>query len=230
MIDAPAAVLWDMDGTLVDTEPYWMKAEVALVESFGRTWTHDDCMRMVGLGLWVGAGILQEAGVDVDADSIVEHLTASVRAQLAEHGVPWRPGARELLGQLRDRGIPTALVTMSVASMAEQVAASVGFTAFDVIVSGDSVTHPKPHPEAYLTAADRLGVDPQDCVAIEDSVPGIESAVSAGTVSIGVPHLVDLSPDAGYTLWPSLDGRTADDIVELFRATRAAGAVPAEER
>jgi len=93
----PAAVFWDMDGTLVDTEPYWMASEQELVSSFGGTWTHDDGLLLVGLGLWNSAEILRSRGVALDPDEIVHRLTESVRQKLVEQGVPWRPGARELL-------------------------------------------------------------------------------------------------------------------------------------
>ncbi len=218
----PAAVLWDLDGTLVDTEPYWMRAETDLVESFGGVWTHDDCMLLVGSGLWNSATVLQERGVDMDADTIVEWLTDRVQEQLSEHGVPWRPGARELLAELKDAGVPTALVTMSVERMARQIAGLIDFAAFDTIVSGDMVTRSKPHPEAYLSAAERLSVSPEHCVSIEDSAPGVASAVAAGTIAIAVPHQIDLPESVLYTRWPTLAGRTLDDLSTLYRWRRDA--------
>ena len=216
----PAAVLWDMDGTLVDTEPYWMRAEGELVREFGGSWTDDDALQVVGAGLWEAAAVFQRAGVDLDADTIVARLTARVREQLAEHGVPWQPGARELLKSVRDAGVPTALVTMSVRAMAEDIVAAIPFAAFDLLVTGDEVAEPKPHPEPYLTAAAKLGVDIADCVAIEDSVPGLRSAASAGTIAIGVPHMVPLDPAAAHVIWPTLDGRTVDDIAELAASVK----------
>jgi HAD superfamily hydrolase (TIGR01509 family) len=216
----PAAVLWDMDGTLVDTEPYWMRAEGELVREFGGTWTDEDALQVVGAGLWEAAAVFQRAGVDLDADTIVARLTARVREQLAEHGVPWQPGARELLKSVRDAGVPTALVTMSVRSMAEDIVAAIPFRAFDLLVTGDEVAEPKPHPEPYLTAAEKLGVEIADCVAIEDSPTGLRSASSAGTVAIGVPHMVPLDPAAAHVIWPTLDGRTVDDIAELAASVK----------
>lgn len=216
----PAAVLWDMDGTLVDTEPYWMRAEGELVREFGGTWTDEDALQVVGAGLWEAAAVFQRAGVELDADTIVERLTARVREQLAEHGVPWQPGAQALLKSVRDAGVPTALVTMSVRSMAEDIVAAIPFDAFDLLVTGDEVAEPKPHPEPYLTAAERLGVDIADCVAIEDSPPGLRSAASAGTVAIGVPHMVPLDPAAAHVIWPTLDGRTVDDIADLAASVK----------
>nr|WP_283810059.1 HAD family phosphatase [Leifsonia sp. C5G2] len=220
----PAAVLWDMDGTLVDTEPYWMASEQELVASFGGTWTHDDGLLLVGLGLWNSAEILRSHGVAMEADEIVQWLTDRVQRKLDEEGVPWRPGARELLEELRARGIPTALVTMSVRRMAEQIVGHIPFPAFDVIVSGDEVDAPKPAPDPYLKAAALLGVDVRDAVAIEDSLVGLASAVEAGATAIGVPHIVPLPESDEHTLWPTLEGRSAEDVIAVARARREAAA------
>ena len=210
-----------MDGTLVDTEQYWMAAEVELIESFGGRWTHEDALGVVGSGLWESAEVFRAAGVDLDADTIVARLTARVREQLAELGVPWRPGARELLEALREASVPTALVTMSVRSMADDIVKAIPFEAFDVIVTGDSVENAKPHPEPYLTAAEALGVDVHDCVAIEDSPAGLTSAWSAGAVAVGVPNMVPLDEAPAHVLWQSLDGRSVADVAALLDARKA---------
>jgi HAD superfamily hydrolase (TIGR01509 family) len=214
--DLPAAVLWDMDGTLVDTEPYWHEAETELVESFGGTWSPEDGLAQVGLSLWICAEMLQDRGVPWDRARIIEHLQNRVMERLAAE-VPWRPGARELLAELRDAGIPTALVTMSMRPMAEQVAEAARREGpiFDVIVTGSDVDQPKPHPEPYLRAMEALEVRPDLCVAIEDSPPGLASAVTAGAAAIGVPHAVDLAPGTGYVVWPTLAGRTLADLATL---------------
>ncbi|WP_394551864.1 HAD family hydrolase [Agromyces sp. MMS24-JH15] len=208
----PAAVLWDMDGTLVDTEPYWMAAEVELLAEFGRSWTTQDAVGLVGSGLWDSAAVLQRAGADLDADAIVIRLTDRVREQIALHGVPWRPGAQELLESLRTASVPTALVTMSIRSLAEDVVGAIPFVAFDVLVTGDDVAESKPHPEPYLRAAELLGVDVRDCVAIEDSPAGVASAAAAGAVAIGVPNIVSLEATEAAILWESLAGRTPADL------------------
>ncbi|WP_353809922.1 HAD family hydrolase [Agromyces sp. SYSU T00194] len=216
----PAAVLWDMDGTLVDTEPYWIRAETELVESFGGTWTQEDALALVGSGLWPSARILQGYGVDLPEDRIVHGLTDQVRGLLASEGVPWQPGARELLQALRERGIRTALVTMSIRSMADDVVAAMGFPAFDAIVTGDAVTHAKPHPEPYLRAAELLGVAIEDCLAVEDSPTGLAAAMASGAVTMGVPHILPLDDEPAHERWPSLGGRTVDDLVAVFAAAR----------
>ena len=212
----PAAVLWDMDGTLVDTEQYWMAAETELMEAFNLPWSHEDALELVGSGLWDGARYFQAKGVELDADTIVNRLTDRVRQQLEEHGVPWRPGARELLLALREASVPTALVTMSIRSMADDIVAAIPFEAFDVIVSGDSVENAKPHPEPYLTAAAELGVDITECVAIEDSPPGLASAHASGAFALAVPNLIPLDGLPAGALWPTLDGTSVDDVAALL--------------
>jgi HAD superfamily hydrolase (TIGR01509 family) len=217
----PAGVFWDMDGTLVDTEPYWLTAETALVESFGGTWSLEDGLQLVGSSLERSAIILQSRGVALGVDEIVDLLTDRVLEQIRV-SVPWRPGARELLSELRDAGIPTALVTMSIGRMAEHVAGALGFTGFDAIVSGDQVTAGKPDPECYLRAAELLGVDPARSVAIEDSEYGVAAGVAAGMATIAIPMHVALPASPAYTLWESLEGRTVADLAGVLDARAGA--------
>lgn len=212
----PAAVLWDMDGTLVNTEPYWITAETDLIQSYGGDWTHEEALQLVGSGLWHSARIIQAKGVTLSEDEIIDRLTDRVIEQLVEFGIPWRPGARELLTELREQGIPTALVTMSIHRMAHHVADRIGFVGFDAVVSGDDVTHSKPHPESYLRGAELLGVDPAACVAIEDSPPGIASASAAGAVVVGVPFMIPLDDAGAHALWPTLEGRGLADLGALL--------------
>ena len=211
-----------MDGTLVDTERYWMAAEEELVEAFDGTWTHDDALALVGSGLWEAAAVFQAKGVDLEADAIVARLTARVREQLTEHGVPWRPGARELLEALREASVPTALVTMSIRSMADDIIAAIPFPAFDVVVTGDAVEHAKPHPQPYLLAAEQLGVDIADCIALEDSPAGLTSAHSAGAIAIGVPNILSLDDTPSSAIWPTLAGATIADLATLVSSVGAA--------
>ena len=209
-----------MDGTIVDTEPYWLTAEIELVAAFGGLWTVEDGMQLVGSGLWHSARVFQARGVELTEDEIVQRLTNRVLEQVAVE-VPWRPGARELLFELSELGVPTALVTMSTHHMAQQVVDALGFDAFAAIVGGDDVEHSKPHPQPYELGAAALGVSPAQCVAIEDSAPGVASAVAAGTVAIAVPLHIDLPEHDSYDLWTGLDGRRASDLFDLFTARRA---------
>lgn len=209
----PDAVLWDMDGTLVDTERYWIAAELALAERDGGTWTAADGLSLVGSSLTYAAQQLRaRAGVRGTDAEIVDDLLDRVIEQVRTHGVPWRPGALEMLRALGDAGVPNALVTMSYASLAAEVVAAAGVGAFRVVVTGDIVTRGKPDPEPYLVAADRLGVDPARCVAIEDSTAGVASAEAAGARVIGVQLLVPIPPAPGRSRLAQLDQIGLEDL------------------
>jgi HAD superfamily hydrolase (TIGR01509 family) len=208
-----------MDGTIVDTEPYWIRAEEELVASFNGVWTKEAALAVVGSDLWVAARIFQNHGVALPEDEIVTRLTDRVMDQVKVE-VPWRPGARELLQELNRAGIPCALVTMSLNRMAQQVVSAMGFDAFTAVVGGDDVTKGKPDAEPYRHAAELLGVTAADCIAIEDSTTGLASAVASGAVTIGVPAHIHLPPSADYTLWPTLDGRTVADLRRHYATAR----------
>jgi HAD superfamily hydrolase (TIGR01509 family) len=221
------AALWDMDGTLVDTEPYWIAAERALVEAHGGQWSHEQAMQLVGQSLMHSAGILQDAGVRMEKREIVDTLSAQVIERIKRE-VPWRPGARELLDQLHGAGVRCALVTMSEGPLARQVVASLPKPYFEFLVTGDSVSQGKPHPEAYLTAVEQLRVaDPEltidHCVALEDSVPGVTSALASGVVTVGIPHQVPLPDDDRRATWSTLAGRTVAELEQLVADRAAAG-------
>ena len=212
----PAAVLWDMDGTLVDSEEYWLSSEQNLAQEFNGTWEAQDGLDLIGMSLYDSTKVMKaKMGLELEPDEIINRLTDDVVAQLAV-SIPWRPGAQELLRELKRRGIKTALVTMSMKRMAESVVDQIPFKAFDVIVAGDMVSEGKPHPEPYLMAARLLGVAPEDCVAFEDSHTGLSSAEAAGTKAVGVTNIVPLPEKPGRIIWPTLEGVTLRDLRKLF--------------
>ena len=179
-----------MDGTLVDSEPYWIDVEHALVEEHGGTWSQEHALNLVGNDLLVsGEYIREHGGVDLEPAEIVERLLDGVIAMIRER-VPWRPGAVELLAELQATGVPCALVTMSYERFVAPVLAALPEGSFGAVVTGDAVTVGKPHPEPYLTAARILGVDAKHCVAIEDSNTGAKSAEAAGCTVLVVPNHV----------------------------------------
>ncbi|MCJ1714810.1 HAD family phosphatase [Curtobacterium sp. VKM Ac-2922] len=218
----PAAVLWDMDGTIIDTEPIWQQSQVELTARYGAEWTHEDGLSLVGSGLERSGEILRDKGVDMEVEEIVQWMTAYVMERLSHDDLPWRPGARELIEELHARGIPTALVTMSRRTMALVAADALADHPFRVVVAGDDVEHPKPHPEAYLSAAAQLGVDATACVAIEDSATGVAAAVASGAVTIAVEHIVPLPETAGDVYLTSLAGVDVDRLVALTSPALAA--------
>ncbi|MFM9082938.1 MAG: HAD family hydrolase [Actinomycetota bacterium] len=197
MTDALAAVLWDMDGTLVDTEPYWIAAEYDIVGSHGGTWSHEHALALVGSDLLdSGAYIREHGNVPRTPHEIVKMLLDRVVAAVQSE-IPWRPGARELLEECRLSPVPTALVTMSWRRFAVPVVDALPAGSFDTVVVGDDVANGKPHPEPYLLAAERLGVDPARCLAIEDSPTGVASALAAGCTVLAVPNHVEVPAHEG---------------------------------
>jgi HAD superfamily hydrolase (TIGR01509 family) len=208
----PAAVLWDMDGTLVDTEPYWIAEEHLLVKRFGGTWTVEHAKALVGNDLLVSARYIQQHGdVPLEAEQIVDVLLSGVVDRLRAE-VPWRPGARDLLADLHRHQVPCALVTMSWTSLADTFLQACGPDTFAVVVTGDRVARGKPHPDPYLQAAQALGVDPRRCVAIEDSQTGVSSAEAAGVPTLAVPHIVAVPQAPGRSRANSLAEVTVADL------------------
>ncbi|MEP7763184.1 HAD family phosphatase [Sanguibacter sp. 25GB23B1] len=212
----PAAVLWDMDGTLIDSEQYWMAAEHELVRSHGGVWTHEDALSLVGNPLDASAEILQAHGVDLSVDEIITFLITRVTARVSAE-VPWQPGAVEALAWLRELDVPCALVTMSYRSLADAFVERTPAGTFAAVVTGDEVTHGKPHPEPYLRAAEILGVRIEDCLVVEDSPAGIGSALACGGIPVGVEVLVPLSDSPRLTRLPSLRDLTPDLVDRVVR-------------
>jgi HAD superfamily hydrolase (TIGR01509 family) len=213
----PAAVLWDLDGTLVDTEPYWIDAEHAMAEKYGATWTRAQALQLIGNDLLESGRYLREQmRLEASAEEIVEELLDGVVALVREE-VPWRPGARELLARLNEAGIPCGLVTMSYERLVAPIVAGLPPESFRVIVTGDAVDRGKPHPEPYLTAAAALGVRPEDSVAIEDSNTGAASAEAAGCTVVVVENHVSVARAPRRTFLPTLQGVDVADLVGLLR-------------
>jgi len=214
-----------MDGTLVDTEPYWIEAEYALVEQYGGTWSREHALELVGNDLLVsGEYIRRHGGVPLEPAVIVDRLLDGVIARVREE-VPWRPGAVDLLADLKRAGVPCALVTMSYERFVDPVLEALPPGSFAAVVTGDAVTVGKPHPEPYLTAASLLGVDPRDCVAIEDSNTGAKSAEAAGCTVLVVPNHVPVLDGERRHFRDSLAGL---DVSALGSLGHAAGRFPGD--
>lgn len=212
-VTLPDAVLWDLDGTLVDTEPSWLAAEFALARRHGATWSAEHGLTLVGSELVasgryirdvMGLALTPEQIVDELLDDMVDSVTAGVEA---------RPGALALLAELCALGVPCALVTMSYRRMVDPIVRQLTPDAFAAIVTGDAVTHGKPHPEAYESAARLLGVPPRRCIAIEDSTNGAVSAQAAGARVVVVPNRVAVPPAPGRIIVPTLHQMTVARLV-----------------
>ncbi|MFD6894761.1 HAD family hydrolase [Rhodococcus sp. NPDC060086] len=213
------AVLWDMDGTLVDTEPYWFRAETELCAAYGVAWSDEQASALVGNALPASAAVLRDAGVGLEIREIIDTLLDSVIGQIRQ-AVPWRPGARELLAEVHAVGIPCVMVTMSEKRLAMEIVDLLPVGTFEFLVTGDMVVRGKPDPEPYRIAVEKLRATWGDLsldriVAIEDSLPGLASATAAGVVTIGVPNMVALPDGPGHTVWSSLEGRGVAHLKEL---------------
>lgn len=220
----PDAVLWDMDGTLVDTEPLWNRVQRRLVAAHGGTWSEELAASLVGQPLDVGARRLQEAGLDRSVDEIIAVTMAEVSRSVAAD-TPWRPGAHALLTALGEAGVPCALVTMSHAPLARTLLDAAPVGVLELAVTGDEVARGKPDPEAYALALTRLierhpQIDPARCLAVEDSPVGVRAAMAAGLTTVGVPSVLPLEPDAATVLWDTLAGRTVADLTAVLPAPR----------
>ncbi len=211
------AVLFDMDGTLCDTEPAWMASERDLARRHGAQWTQQDALHLVGFDLLdAGAYVKRRMGLDQSPAEIVDELSAGVIHRVGRRGVDWRPGALDLVVACNAAGLPTALVTMSYRSFAVAIVEAMPRGQFDAIVTGDEVAAGKPAPEPYLAAAAALRVDAASCVAIEDSPTGAASAAAAGCLVVVVPNHVTVALGDTMVEMPSLAGVTVGDLRALL--------------
>jgi len=202
--------MFDMDGLLVDSEPLWLKAETAVMARLGADWTPADQVQLLGGSLdRTVRYLLGKARRPATPGQVAEWLMSGVTDLVRDHGVPVRPGARELLAEVAAAGLPHALVTGSERRFMEVVLARTGLR-FDALVCANDVSVTKPDPEPYLLAAKLLGADPARSIALEDSPNGVASAEAAGCRVIAVPSLVPIEPAPGRTVVRSLLDLRAD--------------------
>jgi HAD superfamily hydrolase (TIGR01509 family) len=214
------AVLWDMDGLMVDSEPLWTAAEVELAESLGGTWDAEVKARIVGTRLDVAVPtILAYFGVEPTAERVAvtaEQLLDRMVELFTADDLPLLPGVRALLAALADEQVPMALVSSSYRVLVDAVLET-GLGPFDVTLAGDEVAQGKPAPDPYLLAASRLGVDAGRCVVLEDSPAGVASGEAAGCAVVAVPSVagVDLEATRRRLVLPTLAGLTPGDLRAL---------------
>jgi HAD superfamily hydrolase (TIGR01509 family) len=190
------AVLFDMDGLLLDTEVIYIEAMQQAARSLDREMALDFCHSMVGVPERE-CSLMIEAyyGEGFSIDEFRGRFYRLLRG-LLEAGIPLKPGVVELLDFLADRGLPLAVATSSARSTAERHLSHVGLLdRFTALATRDDVERPKPHPDIYLEAARRLGVPPERCIAFEDSNLGLEAAHAAGTMAFMVPDLLQPLPE-----------------------------------
>jgi HAD superfamily hydrolase (TIGR01509 family) len=217
------AVLFDMDGTLVETEQYWGEAMFELAERLGGRMSEAARAETIGATMRVSMNVLH---ADLGLRRSEEQLHADARwvedrtAELMAAGISWRPGAAELLREVRATGLATALVTTTPRRLADIVLAVIradlGEDPFDVTICGDEVPARKPDPAPYRQAMAALGVEPGSSLVVEDSAVGVTAGLAAGAVVLGVPSLQSLDRRPGLVLRESLVGLTVADLAELL--------------
>lgn len=179
MTQPPVGVLCDMDGTLVDTEPYWEQAKIRVAHDHGIPFTSEDARVLVGKSMGVTVKAMQDAGVPLSNDDIIAELLADMQILLDQH-IPWLPGAEAFLERMAAAHIPVCLVTQAYSEVAQVIVDHAPAGAFHGMVAGDHFQNPKPHPDPYLLGMERLHLMPNQCVAFEDTPAGAASAHAAG--------------------------------------------------
>ncbi|MGP9722766.1 HAD family hydrolase [Corynebacterium sp. AOP40-9SA-29] len=179
-------VIFDLDGTLINSEPLWEQVETTVAASGGVEWTQQDAFSCFGRPLAVTAQTIIDRGLDLTVDEAITAMTDEL-GEIYRVEVPWLPGAQELLAALRQGDVATALGTQSVRPLAAIVAAAAPDGTLTELVTGDELTNGKPDPEVFLTAAERLGLAPGDVVVVEDSPTGVAAGVAAGVPVLAVP-------------------------------------------
>jgi HAD superfamily hydrolase (TIGR01509 family) len=209
---SPSAVLFDMDGLLIDTEPIWFDVETQLLAEYDATWSPADHSQLVGTSAAFAAAFLSRR---LAGRLSPQEIAATVLVRMAQRlrtTPPLQPGVRRLVAELDAAGVPKALVSSSARILVDAVLDALAPLTFDVVVTGDDVTHAKPHPEPYQAAARLLGVDPSRCVVLEDSPTGAASAGAAGAMVVAVPSVTAVQPDARCVVVGSLE---AVDLARL---------------
>jgi HAD superfamily hydrolase (TIGR01509 family) len=207
-----AAVTFDMDGLLVDSEPLWFLAESAVMARLGAHWGPADQHALVGgsLGSTVEY-LIAKAGQAADPALVGRWLIETMVELVSTRPLTVLPGTAELIAEVQAAGLPHALVTSSVPAVVDAVLRRLDVR-FDVIISGADVTHAKPDPEGYLLAAAKLGADPRRCIALEDSPNGVAAAEKAGFRVVAVPSVVPVPARPGRVVLGTLAGVTLAEL------------------
>lgn len=208
-------MLWDLDGTLIASEPLWVLTERAIAADHGAHWTEEDGLAVVGQPVPVTAAQLIERGVRGTVEEVVDLLFGRMRELIFQQGLPYRPGVEQLMGGLRDAGIAQAIVTQSFGGYVDAVVDALPEGILNAVVTGDQVSRGKPDPEIYLRACDVLGLRAGAALAVEDSPAGVAAILAAGVTPVAVPFLVDLPRSDSLIVLDTLDQVAVEDLVTL---------------
>jgi HAD superfamily hydrolase (TIGR01509 family) len=215
-------VLFDMDGTLIDSEPLWHRHEAELMASFDYTWLEEDQQYCLGGPLSkVGRYMYEKVGNRETPEFFTDELIRRVENDLRNE-VLFMPGALALAESIHEAGIALALVSASPRNLMDAALEGVAMSSrygrelFALSISANDVVKTKPDPEGYVSAAKQLGVDIQQCLALEDSLTGIKSATASGARTVAIPHYIMVEETSRLRVVPSLENLTIYDLQSLF--------------
>ena len=210
------AILWDMDGTLINSEPLWIEAEQELMATFNTSWDETDQIACLGGPMpRVAAYMADKTNQQETEDYFATNLITRMEIKLAA-GVAYTDGAKALFDGCFAANIPMALVTASSRSLVNAAMTSIGFERFATTISCDDVSESKPSPEGYCMAAEFLGVDIRECLILEDSFVGITAAIASGAAVIGLSHLRELPSSPRLHVLPSLRDINVKNLQDIY--------------
>jgi HAD superfamily hydrolase (TIGR01509 family) len=211
-----SAILFDMDGTLVDSEPLWLEAEREVMESVGSSWSAQDQLSCLGGPRERTERIMQEKSNNVKPYGFFGDQLDILMLKKLEKQLQIVPNAIHLINECRAFGLKIALVTASGGTLMRTVLTHFPANFFDITISADDVSKSKPDPEPYLLAADRLNVRIEDCLVVEDSITGVTSGLNSGAQVIGIPHLVAMPEHQNLRIIESLAELSVSKLTDWY--------------
>jgi HAD superfamily hydrolase (TIGR01509 family) len=211
------AVFFDMDGLLVDSEPEWLKSESEITAAYGYQWTSQDQVACLGGPLSRVGQYMHDKCKQVETPGFFTSKLVQVQSERMRSHTPFMPGAYELVKDLQKHGVKTGLVSASPRIIVDAVLDNVGAELFPFSISSDDIERTKPHPDAYLKAAQLTNSSIENCLIFEDSLTGVGAATSSGAWLVAVPHLVQVDESARVRVIRSLEQLNFTKLQELFK-------------
>ena len=211
-----SAILFDMDGTLVDSEPLWLEAEREVMESVGSSWSAQDQLSCLGGPRERTEKIMQEKSNNVKPYGFFGDQLDILMLTKLEKQLQIVPNAIDLINECRSFGLKIALVTASGGTLMRTVLTHFPVDFFDITISADDVAKSKPNPEPYLLAADKLSVKIEECLVVEDSITGVTAGLNSGAQVIGIPHLVSIPDHQNLRIVKSLAELSLTKLIHWY--------------
>lgn len=216
-----AGLLLDMDGTIVNSEPYWIASEREVVQAHGRVWSERDGKQLVGKAIVRASQIMiDQTGMEATAEEVSAQIIATMQSHYRQNGVPWIDGVVPVLKEFANAQIPVCIVSSSPNCLVSTVAENAPAGCISATVAGDEVDNPKPSPDPYLRAAEKLGVDIRKCLVVEDSNSGLQAGIASGTAVVAVQGVAPVEDYPTVYHLHSLAELTVGKAVELVERTQ----------